>query len=384
MKKIIAVIATLALALSTLTACDSENSDKFYGKNESANSDTNSDTETTSSESYTGVNIRTDYDLTIDDVSEYFTLGDYKNIEYSFDESIYDVSDDMINAAVASSLGLSAIEVSDRKAISGDIVNIDFAGTINGEKFEGCEAFGYEFIIGSNKLAVELEQSIIGMQIGETKTIDYIFPDNYSDENIAGKNSKFNITLNSIKEYNISEITNELIQENTNYQTVDEYTAYIKDVLEKDAEDQKNNAKAGTILDKIMKNSTVNGYDEEKLKELTDSAKEMVETYSKQYGMTKEEFIQQNYGFETYEEYEDNMEQTAKDYLDSIMLISAIANAENLTVTDSEYQDQINEYVNQYNISDEQLNQYYTSDDIIFSILVVKVQNWLLENSILI
>jgi trigger factor len=64
------------------------------------------------------------------------------------------------------------------------------------------------------------------------------------------------------------------------------------------------------------------------------------------------------------------------------MLISAIAYAEDLTVTDDEYQAQIDEYINEYGITKDQLNAYYTSEDIIFSILVTKVEDWLVDNSV--
>ena len=98
-------------------------------------------------------------------------------------------------------------------------------------------------------------------------------------------------------------------------------------------------------------------------------------------GKTEEQYVKDHYGYESYEAYEKSLEPTAKDYMNSMMAIGALADKEQLGVTDEEYQAQIKKYKDN-GITDEQLNQYYSSEDIIFSILLIKTQKWIVENSI--
>lgn len=86
-------------------------------------------------------------------------------------------------------------------AQNGDYVNIDFVGKVDGEEFEGgsTEDYddGYELKLGSNTMIDGFEDGIVGMKLGEEKTITVTFPDNYYEE-LAGKEATFDITLNKI------------------------------------------------------------------------------------------------------------------------------------------------------------------------------------------
>ena len=75
------------------------------------------------------------------------------------------------------------------------------------------------------------------------------------------------------------------------------------------------------------------------------------------------------------------MKDTAHEYLDSIMTICEIARAEGIKVTDEEYQNQIQIYKDKYGLTTEGITQAYTSQDIVNSILILKIQDWLLANN---
>ena len=82
--------------------------------------------------------------------SKYVTLGDYKGIEYT--KTVAEVTEDDIQSQLDSFVeGLSKTnEVTDRAVKDGDIVNIDYVGTKDGEEFEGGSSEGYDLTIGSN------------------------------------------------------------------------------------------------------------------------------------------------------------------------------------------------------------------------------------------
>lgn len=82
---------------------------------------------------------------------------------------------------------------------NGDVVNIDFAGYFNGVQFEGGTAEGYDLRIGSNSFVDDFEYQLIGMKVGESKTITVTFPFFYpSSPQLAGQDVQFEVTINEI------------------------------------------------------------------------------------------------------------------------------------------------------------------------------------------
>jgi trigger factor len=86
-----------------------------------------------------------------------------------------------------------------RAAQNDDKVVIDFTGTLDGVVFEGGEARDYPVTLGSGRMLPEFEAAIVGMKVGETKSFDMTFPENYHGKDVAGKQVTFSITLNSVE-----------------------------------------------------------------------------------------------------------------------------------------------------------------------------------------
>jgi trigger factor len=86
-----------------------------------------------------------------------------------------------------------------RAAQNDDKVVIDFTGTLDGVVFEGGEARDYPVTLGSGRMLPEFESAIVGMKVGETKSFDMTFPENYHGKDVAGKQVTFTITLNSVE-----------------------------------------------------------------------------------------------------------------------------------------------------------------------------------------
>lgn len=83
-----------------------------------------------------------------------------------------------------------------RKSKKGDKLTIDFTGRIGGEIFEGGKAEAFELELGASRIIPGFETDIIGMKVGEEKTIKVTFPDDYHAENLKGKEAEFEIVVN--------------------------------------------------------------------------------------------------------------------------------------------------------------------------------------------
>jgi trigger factor len=85
------------------------------------------------------------------------------------------------------------------KAAKDDRVVISFAGTIDGEPFEGGSGDDSAVQIGSNTFIPGFEDQLIGISTGETRTLKVKFPEHYQAANLAGKDAEFVVTAKSIE-----------------------------------------------------------------------------------------------------------------------------------------------------------------------------------------
>jgi trigger factor len=85
------------------------------------------------------------------------------------------------------------------RAESGDRVVISFTGTINGEPFEGGSAEDMAVLIGSNSFIPGFEQQLIGIGVGDNRTLKVKFPDPYGNQQLAGKDAEFAVTAKAIE-----------------------------------------------------------------------------------------------------------------------------------------------------------------------------------------
>lgn len=128
------------------------------------------------------------------------------------------------------------VEVTDRAAATGDTVNIDYAGSIDGVAFDGGTAQGYDLTLGSGRFIDGFEDQIVGHTPGETFDVVVTFPDPYENNpDLAGKEAVFTTTLNSIQETQLPELTDAWVQENLNQElgltSVDTLKSYVEGIL---------------------------------------------------------------------------------------------------------------------------------------------------------
>jgi trigger factor len=97
----------------------------------------------------------------------------------------------------------------DRASQNGNRVNIDFTGTIDGEKFEGGEAKGSNLVLGSKRMIPGFEDGLVGLSKGEEKTLSLTFPEDYHNKELAGKATAFAIKVNSVSEPVLPDLNDE-------------------------------------------------------------------------------------------------------------------------------------------------------------------------------
>ncbi|MFI3214885.1 MAG: FKBP-type peptidyl-prolyl cis-trans isomerase, partial [Eubacteriales bacterium] len=134
------------------------------------------------------------------DVASYISTIDFNNIVVPLADIEY--ADDLVEADIQTQLDTYPTLNTDmtRVAADGDTINLDYVGTIDGVEFDGgsTEGAGSDLVLGSDTFIDDFEDQLIGSIPGSTKTVVVTFPEDYSSEDLAGKEAEFTVTVNGI------------------------------------------------------------------------------------------------------------------------------------------------------------------------------------------
>lgn len=182
-------------------------------------------------------------------------LGAYKGIKIPKYE--YTVTDADVEKTIDGERESKAesVDVKDRPAELKDTVNIDFAGTMDGKPFEGGSAEGFDLTLGSGQFIPGFEEGIVGMNIGEAKDIEVTFPEDYQAEELRGKPAIFTVTLHKIMGKKLPALDEEFAKK-MGSESVEAYTAKVRERLEKNAATRGINETENAILSEIAKTSS--------------------------------------------------------------------------------------------------------------------------------
>lgn len=134
----------------------------------------------------------------------------------------------------------------------GDIAVIDFEGFLDGVAFEGGKAEKYELGIGSHTFIPGFEEQIVGMKAEEEKDINVTFPENYGNADLAGKEVVFKIKLHEVKKKELPTIDDEFAKDVSEFNTLEEYKADIKEKLKTSKEAQAKAEKETRTMEKLV------------------------------------------------------------------------------------------------------------------------------------
>lgn len=255
-------------------------------------------------------------------------IGAYTGLDIKKYE--YDVTEEEIAKEVNKILVREAknVEVSDRPCKSGDVVNIDFSGAVDGVKFPGGTAEEYDLELGSGSFIPGFEDQVAGMSVGDTKDIEVKFPDDYQAENLRGKTAVFTIKLHKITGKELPELTDEYVKKHGGCETVAEYTEKVKDRLVKQAESKGRDETENSILAAIAKTATC-----EIPKAMTEAEIDrMVQDFNYRLmyqGLKLEDYIK--YMGQTMEQFRSQFSAQAQSRVLSQLIIDKIVKLENIT-----------------------------------------------------
>ena len=162
-------------------------------------------------------------------------LGKYKGL--SLERKVEKVTAKQVNEEMENARDKQAriIDV-DEAAKNGDIVNIDFVGSVDGVKFDGGSAQDYDLTLGSGSFIPGFEDQLVGAKKGDKVDVKVTFPEDYHATELKGKEALFECTVNAVKRKELPALDDDFAKEISEFDTLAEYKEDVKNKLMKDAE----------------------------------------------------------------------------------------------------------------------------------------------------
>lgn len=128
--------------------------------------------------------------------------------------------------------------VEGRPVREGDCVILDITGTVDGVEREDLKSRGRAFIVGRKVLLPELEGALLGMNVGETRRAEVVFPPGHHNPDLAGKTAHFSLAVQAIKVPVYPEMNDDFARSLGEYETLDGLRAAVRKDLEQTADEQ--------------------------------------------------------------------------------------------------------------------------------------------------
>lgn len=244
----------------------------------------------------------------------------------------------------------------DRPAQMGDTAVVDFEGFVNGGPLENGVGVDHNLELGSKQFIEGFEEAIVGMKIGQTKTVNLKFPDPYHSAEIAGKPVDFKVTLKALKKKELPEINEELLAQIGTKQTVEEFKKTLRDDIEQSDKKRIEDNFKNRLIKKMVEANPV----DVPASLLKDQKAALIEDFKKRMS---DQGMQEG-DFESYvQKWDADFAKTAGEMIQSSFLIDAIATEHKLICTKEDLEAKFAEYAKQTGLEEARIREWYAKPE---------------------
>ena len=244
------------------------------------------------------------------------------------------VDEDMVDSQI-DYLRKNYLAETEDPAKSGDTVNIDYVGKIDGQEFDGGSATGYDLVLGSGSFIDGFEDQLIGAKKGDKVTVNVTFPESYpNNPDLAGKPAVFDVTVNSVS--TLPELTDQWVKDNaedmgSSASDVASFRVEQKALLQAQVDYQYNNTIQQDALQQIVDQSEI-------------TVSDTMQKYAEDYVISQEVQSMKQYGYSladmlnmyqmSVEDFKNEISEYATDYAKQRMVVAAIADEQGIKSND--------------------------------------------------
>jgi trigger factor len=232
----------------------------------------------------------------------------------------------------------------ERPAQAGDFVVIDFAGSIDGTPFEGGSGTDYGIELGSGRLIGDLEKGLEGMKAGEEKDVPVTFPADYPAEHLAGQAASFHVAMKDVKERLLPDLDDEFATSVSEFDTLKELEDDITSRFREALQEESDRVFRSSVLDDLAKQLSSELPEPLVRGRMADMTRSMMESLAAR-GMEMSDYLRLT--GQTAEQVVDSLRPQAEDAVRKDLVLEAVADAENIEITDDMVESFIREQATQ-------------------------------------
>ncbi len=273
-----------------------------------------------------------------------FSLGEYTGLPVQREPVV--VSDGEVERSLESLARERATLVPvDRPVQLGDIVSVDYEGTIDGVPFEGGTAKGQTLEVAEDRFIPGFAAGIVGMKSGEAKTIETQFPADYSNAELAGKTATFSITVHEVKELELPKLDDEFAASVSTSKTLDALKSDIRNRLGAIAEGKVKKSLSNQVMQQLLEKHEL-PLPEIMVERELESLLEDAQRFAQRMGLTWEQYLTKTE--KTEESVREEFRAEASRRVKGTLLIEEIAKKEKIEATPADVEAELAGLAAQY------------------------------------
>ncbi len=282
------------------------------------------------------------------------TLGQYKGVKVT--KNVEPVAEEQINAQIETMRERhSKLVVAEGAALQdGDFAIIDFKGFVDGEAFPGGEGAGYPLQLGSNTFIPGFEEQLIGAKAGEEVEVKVTFPAEYHAAELANKEAIFKVTVQDVKRKELPAVDDDFVKDASEFNSVEELKADIKNKLEKAAEEKADKEFRNEAIKQAVENAIVD-IPQVMVDSRVDNMIEDMRVNLENRGMQLEQYMQ--YMNTSMDELREKYQEAALINVKTDMLLEAVSKAEKIEVKPEDIETEIAAIAKGYGASIEEVSK---------------------------
>lgn len=282
----------------------------------------------------------------------------YRGIELEETEQEHDEDavEEQLEQLLENSSSLEGIE-EDRAVETGDFVKIDLEGRDeSGELIQGTQSEETVVEIGSKRFLPEIEQGIVGSSPGDQLEIDAEFPDDFVDDSLAGENVTFDVNVLEIQEQSKPEVDDPEFLEEMGVESTDELREKIREQIQQAGEQEGQRQQGEQVYEHLLENIEFDLPDvlvEQEIDSILEQQKQQLQQQNRDF----EEYLEEQ--DLTEEELREEAEPEAERRIRLTLIFQAIAEEEDIEVSEEEFNERLDEIASQYGVSVEDLRDNF-------------------------
>lgn len=282
------------------------------------------------------------------------TLGDYLGVEIEKVDAKVTADDVKAELEKVREQNARIVDVTDRAVKDKDQTVIDFEGFVDGEAFEGGKGTDYPLTIGSHSFIDNFEEQLIGAKIGEEVEVNVTFPENYQAANLAGKPALFKVTVKEIKVKELPKLDDDFAKDVSEFETLADYKADIKKNLSDKKKEEAKKEKQSRAVAKAVENATMDIPEGMIKLQVNNMVNEFAQRLQMQ-GLSIDQYIQ--YMGANPQQFMDSLRPEAETRIKNSLVLEAVSKAENVKVTDKDYEAEIDRMAQMYQMEADKVKE---------------------------